>query len=69
MTPMTRKLHTYLQKAGSISQREAMIDLSIGSLSKEIRRLKDHGVEIITEQRKHPATGQRYARYKLVKQT
>lgn len=51
----------------SISQREALIDYSIQSLTKRISELRDMGFNIITQFKKHPVTGQRYARYVLKK--
>ena len=51
----------------SISQREALIDYSIQSLTKRISELRDMGFNIVTQFKKHPVTGQRYARYVLKK--
>ena len=58
---------SHLQKTGAISIREAMDDygLSGGHLTKIISRLKRQGHEIVTEMRKHPITGRKYARYYL----
>jgi hypothetical protein len=55
----------HLRKTGSITQREAMIDYSIQSLTKRISELRDLGHNIVSVFRKHPTTGQRYARYTL----
>jgi hypothetical protein len=55
----------HLKKAKSISQREAIVDYSIQSLSKRISELRQAGFNIITKHKKHPVTGQRYARYFL----
>lgn len=57
----------HLMRSGSISQREALIDYSIQSLTKRISELRDEGFEIQTQHKKHPVTGQRYARYVLKK--
>lgn len=56
-------LKHHLKKTGSISQREALADYSIQSLTKRISELRSMGMKIITEYKKHPITGQRYARY------
>ena len=55
----------HLKKAKSISQREAIVDYSIQSLSKRISELRLEGHNIVTKHKKHPVTGQRYARYVL----
>lgn len=55
----------HMKRAGSISQREAIVDYSIQSLTKRISELRDSGHKIRTEFKKHPVTGQRYARYFL----
>ena len=57
--------HLKRVKSKGISQREAMIDYSIQSLTKRISELRDMGHNIKTIHRKHPVTGQRYARYVL----
>lgn len=54
---------THLRKARSISQREALIDHGIQSLTKRISELREMGYNIVTKHKKHPITGQRYARY------
>jgi hypothetical protein len=55
----------HLRKARSISQREALIDHGIQSLTKRISELRSMGYNIVTKHKKHPITGQRYARYVL----
>lgn len=57
----------HFKKAKSISQREALVDYSIQSLTKRISELKAMGHNIETQHKKHPVTGQRYARYVLKK--
>jgi len=57
----------HFKKAKSISQREALVDYSIQSLTKRISELKAMGYNIMTQFKKHPVTGQRYARYVLTK--
>ena len=55
----------HIKEAGSITQREALLDYSIQSLTKRISELRDTGVNIRTNFKKHPLTGQKYARYSL----
>jgi ribosomal protein L17 len=57
----------HLKKAKSISQREAIVDYSIQSLSKRISELRSLGHKIVTKHKHHPVTNQRYARYVLEK--
>jgi len=56
---------SHLKRTKSISQREALIDYSIQSLTKRISELRELGYRIKTVHKKHPVTGQRYARYVL----
>lgn len=53
----------HIRRAKSISQREALIDHGIQSLTKRISELRSMGYKIKTVHKKHPITGQRYARY------
>jgi hypothetical protein len=57
----------HLKRAKSITMREALIDYSIQSLPKRMSELRQLGYNIITHSKKHPTTGQRYARYSLAK--
>lgn len=57
----------HFRRNGSISQREALIEYSIQSLTKRISELRDEGFNIVTVFKKNPVTGQRYARYMLSK--
>ncbi len=56
---------THMIRTGSITQREAMLDYSIQSLTKRISELRSRGYKIVSEKRQHPTTGQRYVRYVL----
>lgn len=66
-TGMTQndKIVKHMQTQGSISQREALLDYSVQSLTKRISELREAGHNIHRELHKHPITGQRYARYYL----
>lgn len=57
----------HLTRAGSITQREAILDYSIQSLTKRIQELRDEGHDIVSNWKRHPITKQRYVRYELVK--
>ena len=65
LSPTTSRVYQHLVTTGSISQREAMVEYSTGSLTKEITRLRDAGIKIDTVRKVHPITGKRYARYVL----
>jgi hypothetical protein len=58
-------LEKHLMKTKSITQREAMVDYSIQSLTRCITSLRRQGMAIHTVWKKHPITGQRYCRYTL----
>jgi hypothetical protein len=65
LSPSTSRIYQHLVTAGSISQREAMVEYATGSLTKEITRLRAAGIDIDTIRKTHPITGKRYARYFL----
>jgi 16S rRNA A1518/A1519 N6-dimethyltransferase RsmA/KsgA/DIM1 with predicted DNA glycosylase/AP lyase activity len=69
LSPQARVIFDHLVKTGSISAREALLDLGIGgnALTRRIKDLKEAGFTIEHERRVHPATNQRYTRYVLVK--
>lgn len=55
----------HMRRTGSITQREALLDYSVQSLTKRISELRQRGYKIKSEKRQHPTTGQRYVRYVL----
>jgi hypothetical protein len=59
----------HMKRTGSITMREALLDYSVQSLTKRISELRKAGYKIETEHKYHPTTGQRYARYKLVRKS
>lgn len=61
----TQLIMAHLNKFGSITPREAMDDYQITRLASRIYDLKNAGVVIDTEMRKHQLTGKRYAKYRL----
>lgn len=62
LTPQAASLLKYIQAHGSVTQREALLDLSIQSLTKRIHELRRHFV-IVSDHRVHKTTQQRYVRY------
>lgn len=60
-----QKILNHLNKAGSITVREAMADYSIQSLTKRISELREQGHNIKSTRRVHPTTKQTYVRYVL----
>lgn len=62
LTPQAVALLNYMQRTGSVTQRDALLDLSIQSLTKRISELRGH-FEIVSDARVHKTTGQRYVRY------
>lgn len=59
------KILQHIKKAGSITNREAMIEYSIASLTKRISELRDLGYDIVSNVKHHPVTKQKYVRYTL----
>jgi hypothetical protein len=59
----TEKLLKHFRNSGSITQREAIMDYSIQSLTRRITELRDRGYNIESHPKVHPVTGQRYVRY------
>jgi hypothetical protein len=64
LSPQAVEVLQYMDRTGSITQREALLDLSVQSLTKRISELRGV-VDIETDNRKHKTTRQRYARYFL----
>ncbi len=65
ITPQAQVVLHHIQQAGSITQREALVDHSIQSLTRRITELRDAGYPVQRIDKLHPITGQRYARYVL----
>ncbi|MCA0324029.1 MAG: helix-turn-helix domain-containing protein [Proteobacteria bacterium] len=64
LTPQGKALLSYLNTTGSITQRDAILDLGVQSLTKRIHELRAFYV-IVSDTRRHKTTGQRYVRYFL----
>jgi predicted RecB family endonuclease len=67
LTPQALTVLKHMAKAGSITQREAIVDHSVQSLTKRISEITYWGISVNKEARKHPITGQRYMRYSLAR--
>lgn len=63
LTPQAQVVFAHILRTGSITQREAILDYSVQSLTRRITEIQDKGIRIAREDKKHPVTGQRYARY------
>lgn len=65
LSPQCATIVKHLKRAGSITQREALMDHSVQSLTKRVSELRRNGYTIKSEPKAHPITGQRYMRYSL----
>ena len=67
LAPLARKVLLHMQKTGSISAREALLDLDVtsSSLARRICDLEEAGVKVERIRKIHPTTGKRYTRYAL----
>lgn len=64
LSPQALKLLMYLRETGSVTQRDALLDLGIQSLTRRVTELRAH-YEIFGDRRKHKVSQQRYVRYFL----
>lgn len=65
LSPQSQTVLKHIQKAGSITLREAILDHSVQSLPRRIKDLREAGFDIVGSWKMHPITGQRYMRYSL----
>lgn len=65
LSPQGQTVVGHMLQAGSITQREAILDHSIQSLTRRISEIIDAGIDVLREDKKHPLTQQRYAKYSL----
>lgn len=63
LTPQAQTVLRHLYKTGSITQREAIMDHSVQSLTRRIADIRSAGFKVEGEWRFHPITNQRYMRY------
>jgi hypothetical protein len=68
MTPQAQRIYTHLSAVGSITARQALLDLDITSaaLARRICDIERAGHRIEREHKVNPATGKRYTVYRLV---
>lgn len=67
LKPQAHRVLAYLYRTGSISNREALLDLDMTSatLASRICEIKNAGYTITRERMINPATGKKYTRYVL----
>lgn len=63
LSPQCRKIIAHMEKAGSITNDAAITYYRVMALPRRIADLREAGIDIRTEERKHPSTGQRYRAY------
>jgi hypothetical protein len=66
LTPQAKTVLNHLNEAGTITQREAIMDHSVQSLTRRITEIRDAGFSVDGIWKEHPTTGQRYMRYSLI---
>lgn len=67
LSPQARKIYAHMEKAGSISARDAILDYGITSatLARRICDLEGSGIPILRERRTHPIYRNAYTRYSI----
>lgn len=63
LTPQAQTVLDHLLTSKTITQREAIMDHSVQSLTRRITELRDAGFDVGGGWKVHPLTGQRYMRY------
>jgi hypothetical protein len=68
LSGQSKMIYRHMDRAGSISAREAMDDYGITSatLARRICDIEEEGFEIWRDRLVHPITGKRYTRYSLL---
>lgn len=66
MKPQLKTILKHLDKVGSITNREAIVEYNIMSLPRRINDLEELGYKFNKVLKAHPVTGQRYKRYHLL---
>lgn len=64
LSPQNTKIAKHFRRAGRITQRQAIMDYSIQSLTKRIAELRKGGLKVESVWKEHPVTGQRYVEYR-----
>lgn len=65
LSPRAKEVLDYLQRKGTASAREALLDIDInsGSFTRRITELRDAGYKIDAENKRHPVSNRLYKRY------
>lgn len=63
LSPQARTVMSHLINVGTITQREALMDHSVQSLTRRITEIRQSGFNVDGTWKLHPLTGQRYMRY------
>lgn len=63
LSPQLQTLRHHFRASGRITQRQAIMDHSMQSLTKRIAELRHLGAAIQSNFKNHPVTGQRYCEY------
>ena len=66
MKPQLKTILKHLNKVGSITNREAIVEYNIMSLPRRINDLEELGYKFNKELKINPATNKRYKRYHLL---
>jgi hypothetical protein len=61
------KVRAYLKRHRTITPREALMDLGVYRLSDVIFKLRNAGMNIVTDLKQNPDTGAKYGTYRLVR--
>ena len=68
LSPLARKILGFMEKNGSITAREAYLELqetTSGSLTRRISEMREAGIPVKRVRKLHPVTGRRYTRYSV----
>lgn len=64
LSPQNTLIVNHFRRAGRITQRQALMDYSIQSLTKRIAELRVAGLDVESVTKNHPVTSQRYVEYR-----
>ncbi|CAB4138737.1 Helix-turn-helix domain containing protein [uncultured Caudovirales phage] len=64
LSPQNTLIVNHFRRAGRITQRQAIMDYSIQSLTKRIAELRVAGLDVESVAKNHPITNQRYVEYR-----
>ena len=64
LSPQNTLIVNHFRRAGRITQRQALMDYSIQSLTKRIAELRVFGLDVESVTKNHPITNQRHVEYR-----